>query len=198
MTFDMAPSTWQLWTLAVPALGLLMAIEWDVRERRIPNLLVLLLLLAGVLLHGVGPANGGAGVFAGFPGALGVTSALLGALTGLVLFLPLYLSRAMGAGDVKLMAAMGTYVGPLECVGLALSVLVAGGLLALARMLIKRNGSMVLANVGVILRERVAAGGSRFDPARDSADRMPYALAFAAGSAGYAYWRLMGGGSFLG
>lgn len=197
MLLGFSPATWQIWSLALPALALLMAVEWDVRERRIPNLLVVLLAGAGVFMQALGPANGQGGVFAAYPGALGAGAALLGGLTGLALFLPLYLLRAMGAGDVKLLAALGTFTGPLECVGLALAVLLAGGLLAVARVLLRRNARVVGRNVGLVLSSW-GQGGGGFDPATDSVDRMPYALAFAVGGAGYAGWRLLGGGAFLG
>ena len=47
------------------------------------------------------------------------------------LLLPLYLLRMMGAGDVKLMAMVGAFVGPNDIFGVFLSTLIVGGLLAL-------------------------------------------------------------------
>ena len=54
--------------------------------------------------------------------------------------LPLYLLRAMGAGDVKLMAMVGVFVGPLGALSVALLTFVAGGVLALA--VAARNGAL--------------------------------------------------------
>lgn len=165
------------------------------RSRRIPNVLVLLVLGAGMALNGLGPENGRGGLFSQFPGALGVSSAVLGALTGLALFLPLYALRAMGAGDVKLMAALGSFTGSLEAISLALCILVAGGVLAVLRMLWAGSSRLVWSNVRLVL----GGGTARtFDPATQSAERMPYALAFAGGLLAYGYWRLSGGAPFIG
>lgn len=196
MSFDLTPATWQLWCLATLALAMVMVVEADVRERRIPNVLVLLVLCAGVALNAAGPANGREGLFSHFPGALGASRALLGVMVGLALFLPLYLLRAMGAGDVKLMAALGAFTGPVEIISLALSVLVAGGLLAVVRMLWTQKSRLVLSNVKLALSGLVL-GARLFDPATQSADRMPYALAFAGGLLAYGYWRLSGGAPLI-
>ena len=197
MFVQMTPVTWQLWCLAALALVMLMVVESDVREQRIPNVMVLFVLLAGLALNGVGPANGREGLFSHFPGALGIGTALLGVLVGLALFLPLYLLRAMGAGDVKLLAALGAFTGPVEIIGLALSILVAGGVLAVLRMLWAGKSRLVLNNVKLALGSLGGGTSARFDPATQSADRMPYALAFAGGLLAYGYWRLGGGAPLI-
>lgn len=193
-SLDVSPAVWQLWGLAALTLVVLMAVESDLRAHRIPNVVVLLALVSGLALHAVGPANGGAGLLDPFPGALGAGPALLGALVGLLVFLPFYLLRAMGAGDVKLLAGLGAYVGAQEVVNVALSVLVAGGLLAVARMAWTGRSRLVLSNVKWALTGGVR-GPQRFDPLVHSAERMPYALAFASGTAFYVYWRLLAGGA---
>lgn len=191
------PATWQHWCYAILALAMLMIDEADLREHRIPNVMVLLLLCTGVFLNATGPANTHQGPFSITPGALGAGQSLLGVLVGLALFLPLYLWRAMGAGDVKLLAALGAFAGPVEVISLALLTLVAGGLLATARMLWSGNSGLVLGNVRLVLGGLGAGPGRRFDPASQSADRMPYALAFAAGLLAYGYWRSIGGAPFI-
>jgi prepilin peptidase CpaA len=193
MSVQITPAVWQLWCFAALSLAMVMVVESDVREHRIPNVMVLFMLLAGLALNGAGPANGREGLFSHFPGALGAGTALLGVLVGLALFLPLYLLRAMGAGDVKLLAALGAFMGPVEVIGLALSVLVAGGLLAVLRMLWAGKSRVVLNNVKLVLGSLGGGASPRFDPATQSADRMPYALAFAGGLLAYGYWRLSGG-----
>ena len=193
MSVQITPAVWQLWCFAALSLAMVMVVESDVREHRIPNAMVLFVLLAGLALNSAGPANGREGLFSHFPGALGAGTALLGVLVGLALFLPLYLLRAMGAGDVKLLAALGAFMGPVEVIGLALSVLVAGGLLAVLRMLWAGKSRVVLNNVKLVLGSVGGGASPRFDPATQSADRMPYALAFAGGLLVYGYWRLSGG-----
>lgn len=192
MAFDLTPATWQAWCLAILALTMAMAVESDLRRQRIPNGLVVSMLLAGVVLHAIGPDNGGEGILSYFPGALGVRTSLLGALVGLGLLLPLYLLRAMGAGDVKLLAALGAFAGPVEIVSLALVIFVAGGLLAIARLVWTRKLRFVLGNVALILVS-LGSGERAFDPASQSGGRMPYGMAFAGGLFAYGYWRLHGG-----
>lgn len=176
---------------------MVMAVESDLRERRIPNLLVLLLLVAGLVLNAAGPDNGRAGPLDRFPGALGLGGAALGVLTGFLVFLPLYLLRGMGAGDVKLMAALGGVVGSAEAVNLALSILLVGGALALVRMLWSRRSRLVLRQVLAVAGGAHAAGAASFDPQRQSVDRMPYALAMAGGLFAYGAWRFFDGRPLL-
>ena len=71
----------------------------DLRARRIPNALIVIGLIAGVLYH------------LWLQGFTGISYSLAGSVTGLALFVPFYLLKAMGAGDVKLLAAMGSWLG---------------------------------------------------------------------------------------
>src|SRR5262245_59929528 len=71
----------------------------DVRGFKVHNLLTLPLLVAGFVYHAV---TGGLTQF-------GATA--LGALAGFGLLVPFYLLGGMGAGDVKLMAALGAWLG---------------------------------------------------------------------------------------
>ena len=198
-SLNLTPAAWQLWCFASVALALVIALEADLLESRIPNVLVATLLVAGVALQVFGPANGREGVFGAFPGALGGAKAVLGAAIGLALFLPMYLAGAMGAGDVKFMAALGAFAGPVDVVGVALSVAACGGVLALGLTLSRRKTAEAWGNVvrlvGAITHPR--SPGQRFDPATQSALRMPYALAFALGVSGYAYWRQSGHAALL-
>src|ERR1041385_149953 len=85
--------------IAVVLVLALVAAIWDLRTRRIPNWLVLTGLIAGFGLNGV------------LSGLAGLEAALIGMLTGFGIYLALYLLHAMGAGDVKFMAAVGSLVG---------------------------------------------------------------------------------------
>jgi prepilin peptidase CpaA len=191
---NLTPAAWQLWCFFSVALALVIALEADLLESRIPNVLVVGLFVVGLLLQTVGPANGREGVFGAYPGAIGAGRALLGAAIGLVIFLPVYLAGAMGAGDVKFMAALGVFAGPVDVVGAALSVAACGGLMALGLTLSQRKAAAVWGNVvriadGLI---RPVVPDRRFDPKTQTALRMPYALAFALGVTGYGYWRQSG------
>jgi prepilin peptidase CpaA len=89
---------------------LLGAVWFDVRERRIPNKIVAGGMLCGLVLQTLAPQ--GSGLFEFSWGGLGPWQALLGLAAGLALFMPLHLLRAVGAGDVKLLAMVGTWLGP--------------------------------------------------------------------------------------
>ncbi|MBK5207327.1 MAG: prepilin peptidase [Polaromonas sp.] len=194
MRIDMSYEGWQFWSLAALALIVLTALLTDVRQRRIPNTLILLALAAGVLVNVFGPQafNRGAGLFTTLPGALGLKGAVLGALTGLAAFLPFYMLRAMGAGDVKLMAGIGSFVGPATAVNLALFILVTGGVLAVARMVWARKSRQVMANVVTALGQMLPGSALSFDPATQSADRMSYGVAMAGGLLAYGAWIFSG------
>lgn len=194
---ELSPSTWQLWSVVALSLVMTAALISDLRQRRIPNPLVLVALVAGLLAHLAGPANGAGGLFAYWPGSLGARGAVLGALTGLLVFLPIYLLRAMGAGDVKLMAGIGSFAGPADTLNLALCMLAMGGVVALGRMAWKGNSRKVLGNVVTVLLPPVSESGQRLDPATRSADRMPYVPAMAGGLLAYGGWRLAGGAPWI-
>jgi prepilin peptidase CpaA len=98
----------------------LVACVTDVRTRRIPNVLTFGAALAAVLFH------------VGVSGLAGLQTALLGWVVGLVMFLPFFLLRGMGAGDVKLLAALGAWLGPGDAFWLAIYASLAGGVMGLA------------------------------------------------------------------
>lgn len=99
----------------------------DLAWRRIPNVLVLAGLLLALALHW---RQGGSGALLG--------QALAGGAVGLLLFLPLYALGGMAAGDVKLMAMAGSFVGPAQALQLCVLSALAGGLLALAWLALAR------------------------------------------------------------
>jgi prepilin peptidase CpaA len=194
MQSKLSPDAWQALGLTALVLLVLTAVVFDVRQRRIPNTLVLVVLAAGLFINLIGPQvwQSGTGPLSAYPSALGAKGALLGALTGLAVFLPFYLLRAMGAGDVKLMAGIGSFVGPATAIDVALFILVTGGVMAAVRMVWVRKTQQVLFNVATALGQWVPGSATSFDPATQSADRMPYALAMAGGLLAYGAWILSG------
>lgn len=154
----------------------------DQRSRRIPNNLVLAGLAIALLFHTVAPS--GYGMFDRFaPGAIGLGRALLGAAICFVVFFALYLIRAMGAGDVKLMAMFGALFGPAQAFGFIVLVFLCGGALALIRLADAERRARLVSNMRLMFLHRLAgpAGDAEggFDPVRDTADRMPFAIAIA-------------------
>lgn len=148
------------------------AVYSDLRWHRIPNWLSLLGLVAGLALQTL--ANG----------AHGMVSGLLGAGVGLACFAPFYLLRAMGAGDVKLLAAVGSFMGPEGAFYAAMCSLLAGGAGAIGYVLWR----VVRAAISTLVQEGLAAVGASALVAAGIArrDRLPFALPIAVG--GMAAW----------
>ena len=107
----------------------------DVRTRRIPNVLTFGAMVTAILFRGV---TGGWD---------GLTSSVIGWALGAVLFFPIFALRGMGAGDVKLLAAVGAWLGPSDVVRVALATAVAGGILAVAVALLHGYLSTALRNL---------------------------------------------------
>ncbi len=172
--------------LLVFAALVIAAVACDLHSRRISNGLVLAGMALGLFLQTVAPAGGG--LFNGAAaGALGPLSALLGAATGLALFMPMYALRALGAGDVKLLGMAGMWLGAGPVAWAALWTLLAGGVLALAVALGGGVLRQVLANLNEMLlhwtvQTRLGHGFVMSSPPRTTG-RLPYALAIACGCA---------------
>jgi prepilin peptidase CpaA len=171
---------------------LLIATWTDVRQRRIPNLLVLAGMLSGLALQVLAPS--GSGLFAFWWGGLGLAQALFGLLAGLALFMPLYVLRAVGAGDVKLLAMVGVWLGPKLLLGAALLTLLAGGVMALLVMFASRSTRQVLTNVRVMLTTVMVGAQSGkvlpLDAPIANSVRLPYALAITVGTLAQVAWLL--------
>ena len=95
------------------------ASAFDIRTRRIPNPLTLCAALAGLLFHFATSGAAGAQLSAG------------GWVTGLLLLLPFFALGGMGGGDVKLVAALGAWLGPTQTFWLVIYAGLAGGVLGL-------------------------------------------------------------------
>jgi prepilin peptidase CpaA len=145
------------------ALGL--ASASDLRSRRIPNLLTFSTVGLGLALN------------AGFGGLEGLSQSAQGAGLGLAMLLPLFALRWMGAGDVKLMAAIGALKGPEFVFFACLWAAMFGGAIALVGLLRARRFGLAMAHL-YYSRLTPQAGGSFMS----GAWRMPYAPAIALGT----------------
>jgi prepilin peptidase CpaA len=153
--------------IAVLALGLGAAVFTDVRTRRIPNWLT-----GAIAGAAFGLAFGG--------GPVTPVRALLGLLVGLVLMLPGHVIGATGAGDVKLMAAVGAVVGPDVIFRAFLYSAVAGGVLAVVVALRRgRLGTTLQATTNLVTQPVHA---KRAIEASDRANRFAYGPAIAVGT----------------
>ena len=173
--------------LCIAGLGILLAAAcWtDARSRRISNKLVLAGALAGFALNTLLPQ--GSGLFSAHPGGLGFLDSFSGFAVGLGALLPLYLLRAMGAGDVKLMAMIGAFLGPSSILGVVLMTFLAGGFLAIAVALWKGVLFSALLNVRSMLintmMNSISGQGAQIEPLlATAAATLPYALAITAGT----------------
>lgn len=158
---------------------LLLAAALDLRTQRIPNWLT----VPGAALAIVYSA------FVPFWPHGGLLWSLGGAGLGLLVFFPLYALRAMGAGDVKLMAMAGAFLGAANAFVAILGTFIAGGVLALVFALHRRALGRTIANVGDILLAAAVAASTGSSPglrqaAAPSTGKLPFGVAIAVGSIG--------------
>lgn len=131
------------------ALLVLTAAVYDIRFRRIPNWLVLVGLIFGLALNTLlGDPPGPTGSM-----WAGLRHAGFGLLLAFVIYLPLYMLRGMGAGDVKMMAAVGSIVGPWNWVAIFIASGLLGGIFAIGISLARGRLKKTFWNVGYLLTE---------------------------------------------
>jgi len=159
--------------LLVALLLAIVAAILDLQRHRIPNWLTYPGIALGFVLRGA------------LLGWKGLATALAGLLlAGGVMFV-FFMVRAMGAGDVKIMAAIGSIVGPRHAGIVLLATGICGGILAIAYALYRRRMMSTLKNVGSVLRFHAWAGVQahpELNLDNPSALRMPYGLAIALGT----------------
>jgi prepilin peptidase CpaA len=135
-----------------------LAAATDILWRRIPNWLSFAALGGGVIVHVVRD------------GADGLQVAFFGALLGLLVFLPFYIVRAIGAGDVKLVAGLGALLGPADLVSVVVYCAVIGGVIS----------AVMLAQRGILQRSVVDTIRNPLSIPR-SGLKAPYGVAIAGG-----------------
>jgi prepilin peptidase CpaA len=150
------------------AAGVLAATVVDIRTRRIPNGLT-------ATMAGIGVGFAAAGV-SGVP----LWASALGFVLGLALMMPGHLLGATGAGDVKLMAAVGALVGPAVVVSAFLFTAIAGGVLAVIVAARRRRLRATLEGAGRLVSAPGDAG--REIRSAPTAHRFAYGPAIAIGS----------------
>lgn len=147
----------------------------DFRRRRVPNWLTVSGLVLGIALNTI------------LSGTDGLWFSLKGLGLALLIYLPLYLLRGMGAGDVKLMAAVGAIVGPSNWLQIFVVTLVFGAVAAIILVLAKGRVKKTLQNMGVILMS-LGSGHAPYkknpelDVRSDQGIRLPHAVTIACGA----------------
>ena len=145
----------------------------DLRSRRIPNWLVLPFLPAGIAvsgwlygMHGIGQSIAGAGV-------------------GLLIYGVLYWMGGMGAGDVKLCAAIGAWIGPDQLFIALVITAIAGGIMALCWAAYGGFLKDLFTGAGELIFDWKRRGMGRdpeMPPANSLRRKMPYVPAIAIGT----------------
>ena len=146
----------------------------DLVRHKIPNAVSLGGIVAGFICQGW------------FYGTTGILDGVLGMLVGLGLFLPFYILKAMAAGDVKLMAMVGTFVGPKVVLVCVAGTLVLGMVLALVYVMIRgKNSKDLLRRYGLMIKTFLSTFKWVYIPPENGeagAMKFSYALAINAGA----------------
>ena len=111
----------------------------DWRYRRIPNWLTVPGLLVGIAMNSLAT------------GWSGAKASLLGALLGLGLLLPFVLLRSLGAGDWKLVGALGAFLGPGPLTTVLLGAVFVAGVMAIGLIIYKGRVHQALRNIGAMI-----------------------------------------------
>jgi prepilin peptidase CpaA len=170
-------------TLSVTAQALLAALTltaaiYDIRFRRIPNWLV----LAGIITGFAWNLYSG-----GWPG-LGHSGEGLG--LGFALYFPLYLLKARGAGDVKLLAAVGAIVGPGNCFWVFILTAILGGIIAMVILLLRGRVRRTFFNLSFIVHDLMKLraphhSSEELDVTKPKGMRLPHGAMIAVGVAAF-------------
>lgn len=157
---------------------LLAATVIDVRSYRIPNALTMPAMLAGVFAHTLASAHHWTGLAA----------ALGGLVAPVIILIPLHALRLLGAGDVKLLAAVGAFIGAPDIILAILFVLAAGGFVAVAAAMYRKVLLRALGNIYTVTAVAATAVTAGINPVRAasagfaSAGRIPYAISITLGT----------------
>jgi prepilin peptidase CpaA len=154
-----------------------MAIASDLRSRTIPNWLTASAILVGLGFHTV------KNQFTGF------VFSLEGAVMGFGLFVLLYACGWLGAGDVKLFAAVGSFLGPAQTISAAVVIALVGGLLALLVLGFcqgwRRMGLWLWSHVEIMF---LTKSMQKLTPEQGAVHKVPYAVAIGLGTIGSYWW----------
>jgi prepilin peptidase CpaA len=148
---------------------------YDLRYRRIPNWVV----LAGLVL--------GLGVNTFLFAWAGLQRSLLGLGLAFLIYFPLYLLRGMGAGDVKLMAAVGSIVGWADWIGIFFFTAIVGGIVAIALLAGRSQMRRGLSNAGYLVVQLLSfrlpyARKEELDVKSEKSVKLPHGMTIAWGS----------------
>lgn len=133
---------------------------WDFRTRRIPNWLTVPAFFVGIALNSISG------------GWRGSRDSLVGAGLGLVILLPFVLIRSLGAGDWKMIGAVGAFLGPQRLLAVLFATIIITGVMAVFLIIWKRRIGRTVRNIG----RMIAALTSLHLPGQDLSLENPQAL----------------------
>jgi prepilin peptidase CpaA len=168
------------WILAALIALIAGALDW--RYRRIPNWLTVSGLAAGVVTNAV---------LYRWPG---LKTALLGALLGLGVLLPLVIIRSLGAGDWKLAGALGACLGPRQLMSVLVGTILVAGVMALALVIWKGRLKRTLRNIAHLLAAlfSLRMPGSEVSLDDPQSTKIPFGVAMALTVLFYGVGRILG------
>jgi prepilin peptidase CpaA len=150
---------------------LIVALYTDITEHKIPNVLVLTIVVLGL----------GYQFFT--LGILGLGHALFGIFIGFIIFMPFNIYGGMRGGDLKLMAAVGAFLTLNTAIAAGLT-LIAGSLLGILFLLWRKGGKDYYTRYFNMLNELLTQGHWHYQPPADNtaaATSFPYAMAIFTG-----------------
>lgn len=160
-----------LWGTFFTAL-LLTGCVTDVRERRIPNALVVVIIAGGLGFS-----------LAARPVVAAASYSLSGLVLGFIVWIVFYIAGVIGAGDVKFFSAAGTWLGPSATWRAALVAGVAGGVLAVFFLLRERRLADTIRRMALAASSGSVALLSETPESQASRkQRLPYGVALAVGA----------------
>ena len=170
-------------TLSIAAQALLAALTltaavYDIRFRSIANWLVLGGIIAGFAWN----------LYSGGWSGLGHAAEGLG--LGFALYFPLYLLKARGAGDVKLLAAVGAIVGPGNCFWVFLLTAILGGIIAMVLLMLRGRVRHTFFNLSFIISDLTKLraphhSSEELDVTKSKGMRLPHGAMIAVGVAAF-------------
>jgi prepilin peptidase CpaA len=166
---------------------LIVASVSDYRTYKIPNWLTLSGVAFGLAYNTAVPLS----PHAGFLWAFG------GLVLGFLVMLPLYALRAMGAGDVKLMAMVGAFLGVSDAFHAVIFVFIAGGIAALAFALFNKALGRMVGNIKNVVQSMMLSvivgirPDAQIEPGK-SVGKLPYGVSISIGTIGYVVAKQLG------
>lgn len=150
---------------------------WDLKTRRIPNIITLPSMVFALILNFY------------FSGVSGLGYSLVGLVFGILLLIIPFALKGIGAGDVKLLGVIGALNGPVFVFYTFLYSAIIGGIIGLGIASIRGQLTSILLNVVLVGPKLTRSLGSQNGRSTiTSGIKFPYGITFLIGTA-IAYWQ---------